>query len=244
MKRSRDDLTITIPHSHPLNPVEAKLRIRVLLVRHAESEANVNRAINTTSSDHAIALSAEGTLQARALGTRLEAFFGASPGCGAAHRRLLVSPYKRTQQTASLMRETVGEDFFGGGMVVRNVLAEQQFGLFEGLTLAQIAEQFPKENAYFVKAVNGNGRFWAKPPMGESRFDVSLRVNTLINEIIRDEQLLGICDVVVVSHGVTLRAFAMEWLGQTAEWMDADPNPENASVRVLENGQDKGYLRD
>ena len=82
----------------------------------------------------------------------------------------------------------------------------------------------------------------ARMPLGESRFDVVSRVSRVIDQILLDEHYMGIRDVVIVSHGITLRAFAMAWLERTAEWMEREPNPLNASVRLIEGRVDKGYI--
>jgi broad specificity phosphatase PhoE len=218
-----------------------KSQMRILLVRHGESEANVNKTLYTTFSDHAIKLSEAGRLEATATGQRLKQFFEENPGCGARNRRILVSPYIRAIETAERIVEATGDDMFRDWKE-RTLLSEQQFGLFEGIPTGMIDLQLPREYAFYDKAVQDNGRFWAKMPMGESRYDVSLRMITLINELLRDEVAYGICDVVLVSHGVTLRAFAMEWLEKTPEWMDEEPNPENGSIRLFEGTLDKGYL--
>ena len=39
---------------------------------------------------------------------------------------------------------------------------------------------------------------------------------------------------IVFLHGVTQRAFRMTWLDRTPEWFEDEPNPENASVVLLE----------
>jgi Histidine phosphatase superfamily (branch 1) len=104
------------------------------------------------------------------------------------------------------------------------------------------SETYPKENEYFEKAIKYGGRFWARMPLGESRYDVCARVDRLVDRIVEEYYKHGIAQVVVVSHGVTLRAFAMQWLNRTAEWMERERNPENASVRLFEGDRDLGYI--
>ena len=52
----------------------------------------------------------------------------------------------------------------------------------------------------------------------------------------------GIHDIVVICHGVTLRAFVMMWCHLSPEWFEAEPNPGNCAVRLIEGGRDHGYL--
>jgi broad specificity phosphatase PhoE len=43
------------------------------------------------------------------------------------------------------------------------LLGEQQFGLFEGVPLDELAEQYPREMEHFEKCIKFGGRFWARP---------------------------------------------------------------------------------
>ena len=206
----------------------------MFLVRHGESVANVNPAILTELSDHIIPLSAEGRTQAQEAGKFLAEQLNEE-----SKARIHVSPYKRARDTAELI---VG----AGGPFLdlqENIfLGEQQFGLFEGLSLDEIRSTFPSENAHFEKSIAFGGRFYARMPLGESRFDVVSRVCRVIDQIMQDEHYWGIRDVVVVAHGITARAFAMAWLDRTPEWMEAQPNPLNCSIRLLDGSTDRGYI--
>src|SRR4051794_25973713 len=68
--------------------------IRIFLVRHRESEANLDKTVNTRLPDHSIALSPEGHRQAGLAGEHLAGLLRGS------RARLLVSPYRRTRETA------------------------------------------------------------------------------------------------------------------------------------------------
>lgn len=48
--------------------------------------------------------------------------------------------------------------------------------------------------------------------------------------------------IIVVSHGVTIRAIVMRWLHLPFEWFEAEKNPPNCSIRIVKDGTDKGYL--
>ena len=88
---------------------------------------------------------------------------------------------------------------------------------------------------YYRKAAAHGGRFWAKVPLGESRFDVCLRMKQFFGTIHRDAKRHGINTVVIVSHGVTIRAFMTMWLHLSPEWFEVEPNPRNTSIRLIEN---------
>lgn len=86
------------------------------------------------------------------------------------------------------------------------------------------------------------GRFFARMPQGESRFDVACRVHQVFGTLHRDAERHGISTVVIVAHGVTNRAFTMEWMHYPFEWFEKEPNPANCSIRLLEDGTDRGYV--
>jgi hypothetical protein len=40
------------------------------------------------------------------------------------------------------------------------------------VTADEVQKLYPVESTHFKKLVDHHGRFWARPPLGESRFDV------------------------------------------------------------------------
>jgi len=151
-----------------------------------------------------------------------------------------VSPYRRAQETADRIY-----DECSGWIKDRRdnvLLGEQDFGLFAGLDIDKIPKLFPHEFAHFQRCITHEGKFWARFPLGESRFDVARRVHQTFGALHYDAYEQGVHDVVIVSHGVTLRAFVMMWLQKSVAWFEQEPNPANCSIRVLEAGQDKGYI--
>jgi 2,3-bisphosphoglycerate-dependent phosphoglycerate mutase len=88
------------------------------------------------------------------------------------------------------------------------------------------------------------GKFWARLPQGESRFDVAKRIHQAFGTFHRDAEYHGIRDIVVICHGVTLRAFVMMWCHLPPEWFEAERNANNCAIRFIDSGVDKGYLFD
>ena len=106
----------------------------------------------------------------------------------------------------------------------------------------ELPKKYPNEHEHYAKQEAFEGRFWARMPLGESRFDVATRVHQAFGTFHRDNDDHGISNIIVVCHGVTLRAFTMMWLHRTPEWFEAEPNPKNCAVRLIEHGEDKGYV--
>jgi len=153
---------------------------------------------------------------------------------------LWTSPYKRARQTAeAILSECRGLiDTYRENVL----LGEQQFGLFEGVPLDEIREKYPNEMEHFEKMIRFGGRFYARCPLGESRFDVATRVSQIFSQFFYDAQTKGIRDIIVVSHGVTIRAFVMMFMQYTPEWMEVEPNPNNCSIRLLQGKHDHGTI--
>lgn len=216
--------------------------MRLLLVRHGESEGNVDPTIHATTADHAVPLSERGREQARAAGAEIARYYQAELGDARPHVRLWVSPYLRTRQTADALVDTAGA--WITDRVEHILLCEQQFGLFDGVAEAELPKRFPNEHGYYDMQCRFGGKFWARMPQGESRFDVAKRIHQAFGTFHRDRTEHGIQEVVVICHGVTLRAFVMMWCHLSPEWFEAEPNPNNCAIRILDAGEDRGYLFD
>jgi 2,3-bisphosphoglycerate-dependent phosphoglycerate mutase len=170
------------------------------LVRHGESAGNVARKaaessgvsmIDIADRDMDVPLSTLGQKQARALGR----WFGRKTE---AERPtvVLVSPYARAVQTASLVAR---ESKLDSALlhVVDERLREKEFGLFHRLTKAGIRANFPHE----AELRDHVGKFYYRPPGGESWCDVILRLRSVLDTIQlqhRGERVLVVAHEVVV----------------------------------------------
>jgi broad specificity phosphatase PhoE len=110
-------------------------------------------------------------------------------------------------------------------------------------------KNIPKNRGDLICAANTTDVFYAKPPNGESRYDVCVRIHQFFGTIIRDAEKSqnSVSNVFVVSHGTTLRAFTMMWLHKEVDWFESERNPANCSIRWIvrnEKGhfEDKGYI--
>jgi broad specificity phosphatase PhoE len=220
-----------------------------MLVRHAQSLANVDMKYYTTHSDYSVPLSEKGTHQAAESGRQIASYYRRKFKLG--HDapppsdwlcRIWTSPYVRARQTSKLMMEN--SDGWITDIQENVLLVEQNFGLFEGVDWysGELDDKYPDELHHYQKAAAFGGRFWAKIPLGESRFDVCMRVSQSFGTIHRDVSRCNIRNFVIVSHGTTLRAFMMMWLRLLPEWFEEEPNPSNASIRVIDDYQDEGYI--
>jgi 2,3-bisphosphoglycerate-dependent phosphoglycerate mutase len=204
------------------------------LVRHGESSGNVARDLAESAGHHLIdiatrdmdvPLSDLGADQARALHDRLAALQrDACPTIA------IASPYVRAEQTA---RIALGPD---AELLLDERLREREFGILDRLTRGGIVERFPEQAA----ARAFLGKFWHRPPGGESWADVALRLRSFIDTLGREHAGER---VLIVTHQVVIMVFRylLEHLRE-AEILAIDKAEEvaNCSVTVYELDLDAG----
>ena len=213
---------------------------RIFLVRHGRSTANDDINVYKTTADHAVPLSENGVAQADRAGEFLSRYLIDNVLLESTKIRLWTSPYNRTRQTSDGIMKHCGSLVESRHEHIN--LCEQQFGLFDGIPDEELSLRYPEEYKHYQLCQEHEGRFWARMPMGESRFDVAVRVHQAFGTFHRDCDKHDVRNVIIVGHGVTIRAFIMQWLHLTPEWFDNELNPKNCSIRLIEKNVDKGYI--
>jgi broad specificity phosphatase PhoE len=174
---------------------------KLWIVRHGESAGNVARDaadaaglpdIDIRARDVDVPLSPLGELQSRALGR----WFAALPP-EARPDIVLSSPYLRAQFTAEAIREASGFAAKFSSMVIDERLREKEFGILDRLTRFGIEQRHP-ELAVSRQLV---GKFYFRPPAGESWCDVVLRLRSVLDTI---SLHYGGKHVLIVAHQVVV----------------------------------------
>jgi len=156
---------------------------RLWIVRHGESAGNVARdaaqaarlpRIDIGSRDVDVPLSPLGTEQSDALGR----WFAAMPE-GDRPDVLLVSPYLRARQTADRIVAPGGLAPGATGPVSDERLREKEFGILDRLTGYGIRAEHPQQ----AELRQIMGKFYHRPPGGESWCDVILRLRSALDTI-------------------------------------------------------------
>lgn len=200
---------------------------RILLVRHARSVANVDPAVGLCTPDHMIPLvDPESDAEAHMAGDLIKGL-SLDPASVCSWS----SSFLRCRQTEGIVLARA----FGiaGASVNRResfLLREQDFGDWDGLTDEEIAERDPARWEKRRRAQESLGIFYFRYPNGESRADVVERMSIFIGKIHRSRYRTHL----VFLHGVTQRAFRMAWMNRSVEWFEAEQNPVNASVLLIE----------
>lgn len=174
---------------------------RLWLVRHGQSQGNVARdeaheagahEIDIELRDVDVPLSDLGLKQAEAAGR----WFAALPR-EERPEVILSSPYVRARQTAEEICKQGALPDGPTHTIVDERLREREFGIFDRLTTLGIRERFPDEAAHRRRL----GKFYHRPPGGESWADVVLRLRSMLNTInlhYCDKRVLIVCHQVVV----------------------------------------------
>lgn len=206
---------------------------RLWLVRHAESAGNVANAAAYAAGHHEldlahrdmdVPLSPLGELQAATLGARLRELHDA----GQDHDVIWCSPYRRALDTARIAYEAA--DLPVPPLVCDERLREREFGVLDRLTAAGIEARFPEQAA----ARRFLGKFWHRPPGGESWADIATRVRGLLTDLRLDH---AGDRILVVAHQAVIMVWRYVLEGLTeAEVLAADRADElvNTSITVYE----------
>ena len=213
--------------------------IRIFLVRHGQSEANLDKTVNARLPDHKIELSPAGRHQATAVGKYLTETLADSQRV-----RVLCSPYLRARQTSEGIEQALAAAAARFDKREAIELREMHFGLFDGIADEDLPKIFPREFEHYEKHKRFEGEFFAPMPLGESRCSVADRVKGVFGTILRDasaDRPDPITDFVIVSHGVTIRGFRMQWMHYPWEWYLREKNPRNCSASLIEGRAGGGY---
>lgn len=234
--------------------------MRILLVRHGESQANIDQTLHKTIPDHEIALSSRGQKQPCQAAKHLTKFFRDTWGDPDEFKNIrygktlqgregyirgfpaLVwnSPYRRTRDTADILTNNL--DSFHIYRRENILLCEQQFGLFDGLDDDEIEEQYPNEYNTWKLCKQYNGKFWARYPMGESPFDAAIRIRQSFDDLKRHGNNKNVDNHIIVCHGTVVKLFVMMWFNYSPEWFAEERTIGNCGIYHIEGDQDLGWL--
>lgn len=211
----------------------------LLLVRHGESLGNVARAraeatgsarIDIAGRDMDVDLSPTGQEQATALGRWLAG--RPAPPVDV----VVASPYRRARRTAELAASAAG---LGRQVHLDERWRERELGALDRLTQRGVLQRYPEEAA----ARRRIGKFFHRPPGGESWCDVGLRVRSALDGLRLDHAGER---VMVVTHEVVVLmcCYVLEQLGE-GDVLDLGRSRPlaNCSVTTFRTGADGRPVR-
>jgi len=190
---------------------------RIIMVRHGESEGNVDETTYQEKGDNLVELTDKGSEEALAAGRKIKEILDGEPVI------VFVSPFQRTYQTLRNIRSHFEDS------IVRTeicpLIREQEYGNLQSEEMAKYKEEKKKV-----------GRFWYRFPTGESGADVYMRAELFWKDVIALNTRGGkppVDNVLVVTHGLTMRLLLMclnHWSPDTFETVF---NPGNCDMWVL-----------
>lgn len=197
---------------------------RILLIRHGESEGNVNKEIYAAKPDYQLNLTDKGIIQAQEAGVKLKEIIGDE------RVQFYVSPLWRTRETFQNIIKTIPRERFD--YIEDPRLREQEWGHMR--TIEESNRINDERDSY--------GTFYYRVPNGESGADVYDRASTFFETLHRDFNKIDFPDnCVLVTHGMAIRLFLMKWFHLTVEQFEVIRNPKNCEIFILEKNLKNKY---
>ncbi len=207
---------------------------RIFVVRHGQSIGNANKSVYKDIPDYALTLTDKGKQQALDVGKKLREIIGPEQSI-----QFYVSPFWRTRQTYSGIRRSfpipdpvlyryyedprLREQEWGQNMDERGDTGFQE----------KIEEYRDSYGHFYYRFRDG----------GESCADVFDRVSDFMGTLFRDfEKKNYPRNVIIVTHGMTMRLFLMRWFHSSVEEFESWGNPVNCGYFLLERGEEEKYI--
>lgn len=197
---------------------------RIILIRHGESEGNVDASQYLTFPDYALNLTPKGIKQPQQAGKEIKKIIGPE------NVYVYLSPYFRTRQTYQYLKASIET----------NVVKAIEDPRIRELDWGHL--RHPDENEEIIRERDNFSTFYYRIPDGESGADVYDRVSTFLDTLHRDFNKRDYPqNTLIVTHGLTLRLFLMRWFHWTVEDFENLHNPRNCQVVVMQKKTDNYY---
>lgn len=197
---------------------------RIILIRHGESEGNLDNSLYENTPDYTLKLTQNGISQARLAGNEIKLLISDESAY------VYLSPFFRTRETYKNIHESIYDNVIKAVEDPR--IREQDWGHL----------RHPDENKGIMKARDEFSTFYFRIPDGESGADVYDRVTTFLDTLHRDFEKPNYPEnVLIVSHGLTIRLFLMRWFHWSVEEFERLHNPKNCQIIILEKQADDHY---
>jgi len=197
---------------------------RIIFLRHGQSQGNVDRSIYAERPDYALELSEQGKEEAVAAGKNLIEIVK--------NEKVMfyLSPHWRTRMTCEGVVKSFSKDQYKIREEPR--IREQEWGHLRTVDRNKILDQ--ERDAF--------GTFYYRIADGESCADVYDRVSSFFDTLFRDFEKKDFpTNVIIVTHGMTIRVFLMRWFHWTVEEFERVANPRNCEFFVMEKQNDEKY---
>lgn len=209
--------------------------MNIYVIRHGESEANVE-SFNEIKEDCLIKLTQKGLDDAFNAGKFLQTQINKDEYDSSV---IITSTYLRAMQTTGEIKK-----FLNLKTKTDSRLVEFNRGLFKKCKFKERHLIYPKEFKEYMDMQNSTDKFFAKPPEGESGFDVYKRVLPIVSEL-KNLCNNGIKNVIIVTHHDTMKTLTMAIMDYDKLWFYNEQPVQNCSIRKFELNKkfaDLGYI--
>jgi broad specificity phosphatase PhoE len=196
----------------------------IILIRHGESEGNLDKSHYEVTPDFALKLTPRGIGQAQQAGRTIKELIRS----GKIH--VYVSPFHRARQTFQYIKAEIENNIVKAIEDPR--IREQDWGHLRN----------QEDNREIAEARDNFSTFYFRIPDGESGADVYDRVSSFLDTLHRDFDKDDFPEnVLLVTHGLTIRLFLMRWFHWSVEEFENLHNPKNCQIVVLKKQLDNRY---
>lgn len=206
---------------------------KIFLVRHAQSESNEDPRVLIGKTNIGVHLTQKGILQAREVGLALAQYHNETKES----IKIWNSPYFRTRETAKFIKESLTLANIDFAQEESIYICERQFGLLDDNK--EIHLTHVREHNHYRLHAESKHDFWVRPPLGESAFDMCLRLDNFIRTVLFEKHY---DNHVIVSHGAAIRGFITMKQKLGFEEYTAMTNPHNASISLIDGDEYKGVV--
>ncbi len=197
---------------------------RIILVRHGQSESNIDHSKYSEKPDFAMNLSIEGREQAARLGIELKELIKDETVI------FYRSPFYRTRQTQAII-----------GKLFPSAVVKEEVRIREQEHHSRI-QSGPDNRDETEKERDEYGHFYYRFEGGESCADAYDRISDFLGTLFRDFEKPDFGEnCVIVGHGMTNRVFLMRFLHYTVEEFEYLRNPKNCGIYILELQENGKY---
>lgn len=205
------------------------MSINIHLIRHGQSDYNVDQNIRLNVLDWDIQLTDVGVNQVRSTANKLQNIVDFDDS--QVEHNFFVSPFKRTRQTYDILKNTIGCE--NHNIKYDPLISEQRTPVFYGKYLKSLYDAYMN--------LHPQNKFWAKYLDFETGFEVYQRA-CLFKNIIRDVIYMSKntheINFYIISHGFFIRTLRMAILNYTIDEFIKLNNPYYAELLTLSISHD------
>ncbi|KAL4460953.1 hypothetical protein ABPG74_016425 [Tetrahymena malaccensis] len=208
---------------------------KIIIVRHGESQANINDILYAEQPDSQIELTQNGFDQSLKIGQLLKQEIGENKNLV-----FFVSPYQRAQQTAQQIMKSFNKI---EKIIIEPRIREQEWGNLQKFQLDK------KEQTQVFIERQLVGRFYYRFKQGESASDVYDRVSLFLESLFREMDSYSQASkfgknrvFVIVTHGMVMRLLLMRYFKQGISDFEQMENPLNCECWILKKDE-KGLYK-